>query len=203
MHLLTNEWASLAWMQLWQVTALAVAVFAVARLIARRRPHLAHVLWMLVIAKCLTPPIWASPLGVFSVVQSPTAATRVATESAGPSNPLQSPFADIEPMMAVVEAPGLAKVGRMERATQNVPAALDLRPIAIRALGGLWLIGALGVVVVIVCKWVSLGRRLRRTSLPADSVIADRVRTLARLLSVRSNPRLIVLTDKARSHALS
>ncbi len=78
-----REWLELAWTQLWQVTALALLVGAVARFGCRRRPHLAYVLWMLVALKCLTPPLWSSSLGFFSwaqchkepAVMAPTAAT--------------------------------------------------------------------------------------------------------------------------------
>src|SRR5262249_25285852 len=32
----------------------------------RRRPALAAAVWLAVLCKCATPPLWASPLGVFS-----------------------------------------------------------------------------------------------------------------------------------------
>lgn len=50
--------ASMAWTQLWQLSLAALAVGALVRLVGRRRPHLAYVLWLVVIAKCLTPPVW-------------------------------------------------------------------------------------------------------------------------------------------------
>ena len=57
---------NLAWSQLWQVTVLALAVGASVRLLCHQRPHLAYLLWMLVVVKSLVPPIWSSPTGVFS-----------------------------------------------------------------------------------------------------------------------------------------
>jgi bla regulator protein BlaR1 len=44
----------------------ALAVGTLVRFGARQRPHLAHTLWMVVILKCLTPPLWSSPTGIFS-----------------------------------------------------------------------------------------------------------------------------------------
>jgi hypothetical protein len=44
----TTELANLAWAQTWQLSSLIVVVAAVSRLIGRRRPHLAHVLWLVV-----------------------------------------------------------------------------------------------------------------------------------------------------------
>ena len=59
-----------AWTQTWQVTALIVGVAVLARTLARNRPHLAHVLWLVVLVKCVTPPLWTSPSGIFCWLQS-------------------------------------------------------------------------------------------------------------------------------------
>ena len=69
MNLPANDLTGLVWSQIWQVTALAAFVGVVTRLFCRRRPHLAYVLWMLVLLKCLTPPLWSSPTGCFSWAQ--------------------------------------------------------------------------------------------------------------------------------------
>ncbi|MCH8047459.1 MAG: antirepressor regulating drug resistance protein, partial [Planctomycetes bacterium] len=61
-----HELVRLAVSQLWQVTVLALLVAAVVRLAGRHRPHLTYLLWLLVVIKCLTPPLWSSPAGVFS-----------------------------------------------------------------------------------------------------------------------------------------
>lgn len=59
------SWGQLAWTQVWQLTVLAVVVSVAAAWLGRRRPHLAHLLWLLVVVKSLTPPLWSSPGGVF------------------------------------------------------------------------------------------------------------------------------------------
>ncbi len=56
--------------QIWQIAALAIVVAVVVKLAARNRPHLAHALWVLVLIKCVTPPLWGHSLGVFSVLQT-------------------------------------------------------------------------------------------------------------------------------------
>jgi beta-lactamase regulating signal transducer with metallopeptidase domain len=61
--------SALAIAQFWQVTALIVIVAVVNRWLSRKRPHLAHVLWLVVLAKCLTPPLWSSTGGVFCWLQ--------------------------------------------------------------------------------------------------------------------------------------
>jgi len=60
-----EQWARLAWAQLWQVTMLIAVVALVTRLAARNRPYLAHALWLVVLVKCVTPPVFSSAGGVF------------------------------------------------------------------------------------------------------------------------------------------
>lgn len=55
--------AEFAWTQIWQTTLVAAGAGLVVRLGCHRRPHLAYLLWMVVILKCVTPPIWSSPTG--------------------------------------------------------------------------------------------------------------------------------------------
>jgi len=69
--------ARIVWTQAWQVTAVILLVIVLTRLFARNRPHLAHGLWVLV--KCITPPVWSSPSGLFCWLQTGSAA---ATEDA-------------------------------------------------------------------------------------------------------------------------
>ncbi len=52
--------------QSWQVALLASSVWLVTRIVGRDRTHLTHMLWALVLIKCITPPIWSSPIGLFS-----------------------------------------------------------------------------------------------------------------------------------------
>ena len=60
------EPAAIVWAQVWQVTLVALVLGLAARFGCRRRPHLAYLLWMLVVLKALTPPLVASPTGLFS-----------------------------------------------------------------------------------------------------------------------------------------
>lgn len=50
----------------WQTTAVIGVVLVITRLFGRNRPHLAHALWLVVLLKCVTPPLWSSPSGVFT-----------------------------------------------------------------------------------------------------------------------------------------
>ena len=64
-----NELFDALWCQTWQLTLLIVTVAAAAAL-ARRRPHLVYLLWMLVVIKAFTPRLWSSPAGLFSWAQA-------------------------------------------------------------------------------------------------------------------------------------
>lgn len=57
---------SLLAMQTWQVAIVALMVWIVARIFCKNRSRVAHALWALVLLKCLTPPLWSSPTGLFS-----------------------------------------------------------------------------------------------------------------------------------------
>lgn len=56
--------------QAWQIAVLTVIVVLLVRLFATNRPQMACWLWLIVIAKCVTPPIWGHSLGLFSQIQS-------------------------------------------------------------------------------------------------------------------------------------
>lgn len=53
---------NLAWNAFWQLSLTILAVMIVVRLFARHRPHLAHALWLVVLAKCVLPPVMTNPL---------------------------------------------------------------------------------------------------------------------------------------------
>ena len=66
----TNPLHPIIWAQLWQVSAMALVTALIVRTCCGRRPHLAYLLCGLVLVKSLTPPLWSSPIGLFSWLQS-------------------------------------------------------------------------------------------------------------------------------------
>ncbi|QDU40604.1 Regulatory protein BlaR1 [Maioricimonas rarisocia] len=63
---------TVAMLHLMQVTVLVVFVAGLLRLTARNRPHLAYVLWLVVLLKCVLPPVWSSPSSVWNWLPLPT-----------------------------------------------------------------------------------------------------------------------------------
>ena len=88
--------------QVWQITALAIVVAVVVKLAAKNRPHLAHALWVLVLIKCVTPPLWGHSLGVFSQLQARLMPDEPATLPDVSESPASVPVAIAE---ALVPAP--------------------------------------------------------------------------------------------------
>lgn len=52
--------------QVWQVTLLAAVVWIVTKTLCKRRPHLGHALWLLVLIKCVVPPVFSSSTSLYS-----------------------------------------------------------------------------------------------------------------------------------------
>ena len=114
-----NEFLQLAWAQLWQVTLVAVIVASIVRLAARKHAHLAHVLWLVVLLKCLTPPLLTSPSGVFCWVHFE------ASEHEPSAEPIDAPAqADTELKPVIVE------LGE-PLATFSSPETRDHNPVAL------------------------------------------------------------------------
>jgi beta-lactamase regulating signal transducer with metallopeptidase domain len=61
-----SDWFPMLFSQTWQVAILAILVWIAVRVCAQDRPHLAHALWLVVLIKCLTPPVFSSPASPFS-----------------------------------------------------------------------------------------------------------------------------------------
>ncbi len=70
--ILNSSVTQIAWMQVWQVTIVAAGLGVFARLFCSRRPHLAYILWLVVLVKLLTPPLLSSPTSVFSLLAMPS-----------------------------------------------------------------------------------------------------------------------------------
>ena len=198
MHRLTNEWLALGWTQLWQVALLATAVLVVTRLFARHRPHVAYLLWMLVILKGLTPPIWASPVGLFSLAQSPHGAVPAAPDRETVSDGFEAPPQVVESPIAPHQASAATNRIESDSADGAYPAAsFEVTSIAVQALAGIWLAGFLAVSAAIVWKWVAFRRHIRQMGSAASAEIEQQMQNLAERLSVRSVPRAVVIEEPA------
>ena len=63
---MASDVISLTWAQIWQTSLLILVVALVTRTLFRRSPILCSLIWVVALLKSLVPPIWSSPVGVFS-----------------------------------------------------------------------------------------------------------------------------------------
>lgn len=177
--------------------ALAAAVLAVpAVLVSRtgRRPALAHALWLLVLLKLVTPPLWWVPVPLPAVAESvpaievalspvePLDSLLVPEDDTAAALPFAEPARETLADVPVVQVPDAADLIAAEAAP---PTVFDWRPLVL----AVWLAGSLG--------WfgLALGRivrfhRLVGEARPASSEIAARVGELAKHLGLSAWPCL-------------
>jgi len=181
---------ALAWAQLWQVTLLVAAVAIFVRLVASNRPHLAYALWLVVLVKCVTPPVWSSPSGVFcwllpakhAAIAEPTVMpepVRLAT----PREDLIIPLYPVESVPTPTAAPAPIVEAPRPRFTWPDWAA-----------GGLlvWAVGASISLGLSVWRWRACVRKARRVPCEPDLELAERVSGLARRFGLRRRVRVLV-----------
>lgn len=172
----------MAWTQLWQVTLVAAAVGLIARLACRMRPHLAHLLWILVLVKCLTPPLCHSPTGVFSWA--------ISDFSWPDREPVQDEIvltavrqdvnaADDHPLVQPVRTPSLDVSPQPEAAVPEVRP--DMRASVVLAM--IWLTGAALYALITLVAAVRLLRRVRHDQ-TADECLILMTDNLARRLGI-------------------
>ncbi len=65
---MSDTWWPLFFAQILQLTLVIVVVAVLTRTCSRQRPQLAATLWLLVLIKAVTPPLWSSPVSLFSRV---------------------------------------------------------------------------------------------------------------------------------------
>lgn len=208
--------AGLAWTQLWQVTAVALVVGALAWLVGRHRPHLAYLLWLLVLVKCLTPPLWSSPLGVFSwagaAVAEKAQPADVASASPRSSSPTERAFVDPvvpgarahtlreSPPPAVAShdfGSGLAQASQQPEAAQgDLPMPRWWEALSISAaLVALWLVGALVSLAVIAIRMLRWQLIVRRSQFVVSGPLVEMVERLSQRFGLWQKVRVCVTSQ--------
>jgi beta-lactamase regulating signal transducer with metallopeptidase domain len=183
-----STFAELAWIQFWQISVVALVAGGLAAIACRRRPHLSSLLWLVVIAKCLTPPLWSSPTGLFSWALTTRAAAAhdspaTDTRHDQPIAPAASPTAAVSAEQRVVSISGLA------------PARSIAWPTALAVISACWLGGALTFGVGLVIKLRRVTARLERTALPLQAAWLEQLNECTRRLGLRRQVRLLVTAE--------
>ncbi len=187
-----SELAQLAWTQLWQVTTVAMISLLLVRVFCRHRPHLAYVLLLLVVVKCLTLPIWSSPVGVFSwswvvptrqnQIKESTTKVREAKET-------------LERRSEVIDM-SVAGV----RAEDAVAAHTDLTPVR-KALGLevylllTWTFGALVCGAYVAATWLRHLRAIQKTSMPSTDCLTTLCQQVGEKIGLKRRVQLLVSSE--------
>ncbi len=194
-----SDLPTVVWAQIWQLTVLIPAVALAVRVLARRRPHLAHVLWLVVLAKCLTPPVWCCPAGIFCwasrVEPHDEPAVVAESERAAPG---RLAVRIVEPTSATrdgakPQTPGMLSGANLPAAVSTAAARRELQPgwSFSQWLLAVWIGGAGVSLALAVSRWLLFLYRLRKSERCAPR-LQDCVDRLARALRVRRRVRLLV-----------
>ncbi|MDX1924984.1 MAG: M56 family metallopeptidase [Pirellulaceae bacterium] len=190
-----NLLIQLAFVQTLQITVLACIVLVLTRYMAKDRPHLAHALWALVLLKCLTPPVVASPTSVFSWLSNGYQA--VAFWS-------QSPPKEIELAKTTEQAEGLAPViVRMPADSQPMAPALPAAPLKVDPRSAklelktliwaailAWISIAACVLTLSILRLAIFLRRVTKATLPSSPSLNSLVESLSKRMGLRRKVRL-------------
>lgn len=214
MMTIERDWLSIAVAQVWQVAALAVLVALAVKLFARQRPHLAYVLWLLVLVKCLTPPLWGSPAGIFSWAESALQSApfqTVASADGLSTAPSASHNATVvEPAnfhgLAEPFARGpdvVVRLGDSEFAIDGTHTIV--RPVSDEQMQSWswlgwsllgWLGGTLVIVAVATIRWIRCWRHLRASREVTSPALAATFADLVNKLGLRRRVNLLVTSSR-------
>ena len=207
------EWMPVLMAQAWQVTLLIVVVAAINRWAGKSRPHLAHALWLVVLMKCVTPPIWSSPSGLFCWLQPAREAIREPLAVAIPSRSWSELLAETRELETVdvisrsrrressddaetdAASTELSRVRRPPVA--EVPSSIIANQVEWPSvLLGAWALASLAVIGVAVVRWLSCWRMLRNAPQRECSELSEQLDCLAKSLKLRRRVRLIVTESR-------
>jgi beta-lactamase regulating signal transducer with metallopeptidase domain len=199
----------LVWAQFWQVTIVIAGAGLIARLGCGRRPHLAYVLWLVVLAKCLTPPLWSSPTGIFSwtmprIVVPADVASATSTPTTLPTaGPLAAP-ANQEIASSSQKLPAAPAARTPEMVSTAAPdASPQLRKPDLPGTDGRfarwlwvgWAVGAAAYAGFALLVAIGCWRTIRRSRAPRDETLVALLETLAQRLRVRRKTRLVLVSE--------
>jgi beta-lactamase regulating signal transducer with metallopeptidase domain len=203
----TDVAGELAFAQLWQVTLVIAAAALLTRLVCARRAHLAHLVWLVVLIKCLTPPLWSSPTGVFSWATHRSAADAksaapIATASVAPAD--EAAASPIDPVSAAanlqasdhratlsaVSTPSSA--GVMEQGSSQ-RAGISGHILRLLLYG--WAVGAVAFAGFSILLAIATARAVRRSRCPDDEPATALLERLINRLNVRRKPRLVLVNE--------
>jgi beta-lactamase regulating signal transducer with metallopeptidase domain len=173
------------------VTLAAPAVWAVSRVL--RKPALSHALWLIVLVKFITPPLWTAPLSIppwhSSQLHLPGGAIEIPLPSASPP---QSSHTESENGPVPVEfEPNSARRHPIENESEGdvsqFPAHRSWQSLLAGCVESLWLVGSGFCLVIAMVRTICFARMLRYAN-AAGPDVQQRAAILARRLRFGAAP---------------
>lgn len=197
------------------VAATVLAVLALAASRFGRRPALVHSLWLLVLLKLVTPPVWNIPLPWFSSAPAAPTPTDVAPAAAPAPGPMADVLAfDLESHGELGEGPVVAEPADpmeapLEVALASDPAAAETNAAAAGAapaaspsplgwetlLAVLWLTTS-GLWLVLAAWRTYCFQRLLRHAAPAPAALQKQARRVAERLGLSGCPSVWLMPGR-------
>jgi beta-lactamase regulating signal transducer with metallopeptidase domain len=158
--------------QFLQLSVAILAVGVVTRLFCRRRPHLEYVLWLVILLKSLTPPIWSSPTGIFSLMN------------------LERQHDSVSPKPSVAAISNASVDISSEAISPAVMPSRTHRFQMAQLVFQMWAAGGASLILAFAARWLILRRRIETCSVPAPSELGEMVDDLRKSLGIRRRMRL-------------
>ncbi len=218
---ISEDWLHVAWTQLWQVSLLIIAVVLVRIVLRRRHPHLCSVVWLVVLVKCVTPPLWSSHSSIFCWLQPPRV---VAAESLTENLASQTvEFANVATdapradRLYELASPPALETGEIESveaiALLNQPSVViasgeatvpNADTIQIQSsprtvttyLVTIWMLGFVVYGLIATTRFMQCLCRILRARCVADTNLSNAAERISNELGLRQPPRIIVTSSQ-------
>ena len=181
----------------WQIAAVFAGVAVACRFLRNASAHGRYLLWLIVLAKCLVPPLVTVPLAVLPAGPAPDAVKQVAMASGAPTPApgvrTAAPLPE-DPPPGVSDETASPRPEIQPTAGGTSSAGLTVR----QAAGAGWLVGAGGALLLVLLKAWRVDRRLRRMRRPANPYLQSEAADIAGRLGLGRTPRLYLVDGPAR-----
>jgi ankyrin repeat protein/beta-lactamase regulating signal transducer with metallopeptidase domain len=180
--------ADYLWTQSWQIALLVAAIALASWVLRNRSAHVRYLLWLLVLAKCLTPPVVQVPLAVLPD-RAPVAITPVTPAAASHEGMTEEPVPERPRPTASSPAPHLLPTTPLSPARES----LHLTTAQWLAVG--WLAGVTLFLCVALTKAAHTILWLRHERRPLRRTGGDFLEETFRSLRIKRPPRVWLMAD--------
>jgi beta-lactamase regulating signal transducer with metallopeptidase domain len=184
-----SDMSGLLLQQGWQIAAVFAVVAAACQLLRKASAHCRYLLWLIVLAKCLVPPLVTVPLAVLPAKQAPEVQEQVAMASPAPtpapSEGAASP-SPVDPPAGVPDEATAPPGGAPPAAGGTSRTGLTVR----QAVAAGWIVGAGAFLLFFLLKACRIHRRLRRTRRLANRYLQSEAADVSGRLGLARAPGL-------------